>query len=161
MDRVFLPEVEVLEPRCVLATVAPAATTIAAATILPNPAVPGSAAPALQTSLKPPLGAPAFPATASSLPAALPSPVPGLPVGAGAVPLDNSIPNGAAVLSGQGGFTSQSPFLPTYNLNYTQTGPFYTGSGSGATQQQAISLSTAEEAATMLPAFESLGAPLV
>jgi hypothetical protein len=35
------------------------------------------------------------------------------------------------VKSGLSGLNGLSPFLPAYNLNYTQVGPFYTGSGPG------------------------------
>jgi hypothetical protein len=52
--------------------------------------------------------------------------------GAGAAPLNNSIPNAAGTLSAGAGLNSLSPFLPAYYIGYTQTGPFYTG-GEAAT----------------------------
>jgi len=53
-----------------------------------------------------------------------------LPDNGGGVPVNNSIPNAATTLSSRAGLNGLSPFLPTYYLNYTQVGPFYTGSDS-------------------------------
>jgi hypothetical protein len=53
------------------------------------------------------------------------------PVVAGTQQLNNSTPNAAAVRSGVNGLLglgALSPFLPAFNVIYTQTGPFYTGS---------------------------------
>ena len=60
-----------------------------------------------------------------------------LPDNGGGIPANNSIPNAAATLSNRAGLNGLSPFLPTYYLNYTQVGPFYTGSDSPTLPQLA------------------------
>jgi len=128
--------VELLEDRCTPAPVATGPAAIAAAQPTINfetrlSLIRGVTPSLLAAPVAPPSSAALFghALTTPSIQGPTLSPFAYAPIGAGAVPLNNSIPNGAAVLSGSAGLAGLSPFLPTYYLNYTQTGPFYTGSG--------------------------------
>lgn len=52
-----------------------------------------------------------------------------VPTYARTLPLNNLTPNPATALSPAAGLPSPFLLLPTYNLDYTRMGPFYTGSG--------------------------------
>ena len=151
--RVIL-NVELLEEHCALATLTPGAV------VAPQPAllsaIPTTESSALATRIELVRG---ISPTLEQLPAAAPNPAlpaiqlvaspavqapvfnpfANLPVAAGTQPFNGSIPNAAAVQSGLAGLNGLSPFLPTYNLNYTQVGPVYTGSGPGISGPQTSS----------------------